>query len=327
MPSSTLTLFGNLVNSGTLDGAPGTLVLSGAGKTITGGFTVDELIITGGYQLLSGNLTVNSNVEVTSTGSFNAGTSTITLNGDVINSGTYSTNGITNLTGNQIQHIQLNNAIISSAAGVFNFNGTIEPVFNSTFAPTLATVNINNTAGITPSQPWTVGVAMNIASGSTFNAGPFTHTFAGNFTNGGTLNSTGTIRFSPTTSVNVTLGNNFNSTGNVIFGGTGTISLVDKTPAFNSVEINNTNASGVTAGSAWTVTNELVIGPGAVLLGGTGLTHTISGGWTNNGVFTGQTSTVIFDGNSGTDELKGIGVNNFNAITFASGASYVRQGR
>lgn len=321
-PATTLSLYGNLVNNGTIDASSGAIILAGTGKTISGGFTVNELIVSGSYDLLSGNLTIDQNVDVTTTGDFDAGNSTITINGDVTNSGTYTTNGITNLSGNQVQHIQLNNAIISSAAGVFNFNGTIEPVFNSTFAPTLATVNINNTAGITPSQPWTVVVAMNIASGSTFNAGPFTHTFVGNFTNNGTLNSSGTIQFNPSSSVNVTLGNNFNSTGTVIFGGAGTINLVDNTPAFHSVEINNTNGSGVTAASAWTVSNELVIGPGATLKGGTGLTHTISGGWTNNGLFTGQTSTIILNGSGGADELKGIGVNDFSSITFASGAIY-----
>lgn len=321
-PTTTLNLYGNLINNGSFDAASGAIILAGAGKTITGGFTANELIVSGSYELLSGNLTIDQNVEVTSTGDFDAGSSTITINGDVTNSGVYKTNGITNLSGNKVQYVQLNNAIISSATGVLNFNGTIEPIFNSTFAPTLATVNINNTAGITPSQPWTVLVAMNIIGGSSFNAGPFTHIFSGNFSNSGTLNSSGSILFTPSSPANVTLGNNFNTSGNVVFGGTGVINLVDNTPTFQSVEVTNTNAGGLTPASNWTVSNNIVIGPGAELKGGSGLTHTISGGWTNNGMFTGQTSIVIFDGNSAPNELKGIGVNNFNSVTFESGSDY-----
>lgn len=321
-PATTLTLQGNLINNGTFDTALGSLVLEGTNKTITGGFVANDLIISGSYDVLSGNIEVNDRVEVTATGDFDAGSSTVTLRGDVINNGNYSTDGITIFTGNQIQVIQLNNAINSSATGVVNFNGTVEPEFNSTAAPVLATVNINNTAAIVPSQPWTVLVAMNISSGSTFNGGPLNHRFSGNFNNAGIYNSSGTTTFNPSGSVNVVLGNNFNSTGVVDFGGTGTLNLTDNTPTFHSVNITNTNAAGVTAGSDWIVTQDLFIGPGAEFHGGSGTTHTISGGWTNNGVFSGGTSAVVFNSSTGFDEIGGIGINNFNNITFASGAQF-----
>ncbi len=45
------------------------------------------------------------------------------------------------------------------------------PVLNSTSTPTYATLNINNTGGVTASVGWIVGIAFNIGSGATFNGG------------------------------------------------------------------------------------------------------------------------------------------------------------
>ncbi len=317
IPTTTLSLFGSIVNSGTLDGTPGTIVLNGTGETITGGFTVKELIVNGEYNVVSGNITIDDNMEVTATGDFDAGATTVTAHGDLTNSGIIFSSGITTFTGLKLQTIQLNAAISSTSTGVVNFNGTIAPILNSTSSPSLATVNINNTASINPSQPWTVAVLMNVAAGATWNGGALNHFMNGNFTNNGTVTSDGTITFGPTLfPVSISLGNNFVTTGNVIFGGTMAITLVDNTPNFTSVEINNTNAASVTAATDWIVSQDLTIGPGAEFKGGTALTHRVSGSWTNNGTFTGGTSGVVFDSNVGTDQITGGGVNNFYDITF-----------
>ncbi|MGE0590682.1 MAG: T9SS type A sorting domain-containing protein, partial [Cyclobacteriaceae bacterium] len=321
-PATTLILQGSLINNGTFDSDLGSLVLEGTNETITGGFIANDLIISGSYDVLSGNIEVVDRVEVTSTGDFDAGSSTVTLHGDVTNNGNYSTDGITIFSGTQTQVIQLNNAINSSATGVVNFNGTVAPEFNSTAAPILATVNINNTAAIVPSQPWTVLVAMNIASGSTFSGGSLNHNFGGNFNNAGTFNSSGKTTFNPSGSVNVVLGNNFNNTGVVDFSGTGVLNLTDNTPTFQSVSITNTNGAGIIAGSDWVVNQNVFIGPGAELHGGSGTSHAVSGGWTNNGLYTGETSSVIFNSAAGIHEIGGTGINNFNNITFASGAQF-----
>jgi hypothetical protein len=324
LPTSTLNLGGNLSNSGTLDASPGTLILNGTGKTISGGFTAKELIVNGEYNVVSGNHTINDNIEISTTGDLDLGTTTITVHGNMTNSGILFSGGIATFSGLQPQTIQLNNAISSTSTGVVNFNGTVAPILNSTSSPTLSTVNINNTASIVPSQPWVVGVAMTIASGATWDAGPFDHVMGGNFTNNGTVTSTGKITFNPNPpfpSVTVTLGNNFTTTGTVDFSGTVPIILVDNTPTFNFVSITNTDASGITAATNWMVSQNLFIGPGSVFNGGTGLTHNVSGNWTNNGIFTGATSTIIFDSNAGTDEITGAGLNNFYNVTFDPGTS------
>lgn len=325
LPTSTLTLSGNMVNNGTLDATPGSLILGGTTKTLSGnGFTSKELIVTGSYttSISSGSLIINNNFDVLAGASFDVGSTTATVHGNLTNSGTLTLNGIATFSGLQAQTIQLNSPVTSGPSGVVNFNGTVAPIFNSTATPTLATVNINNTASINPSQPWTVAVLMNVAAGATWNGGALDHNINGSFTNNGTVTSNATITFGATglPAVTINLGNNFVTTGNVVFGGTAAITLVDNTPNFASVRITNTNAVGVTAATNWMVSQDLFIGLGAELKGGTGLTHRISGEWTNNGTFTGGTSTVIFDSNSGLDELKGGGTNNFYNLTFDAGA-------
>lgn len=323
LPSSTLALSGNIINNGTLDGTPGTLILNGTAKTITGNnWTVKELIVNGEYNIISGNMTINDNIDVSVTGDFDVNGTTTTVHGNLTNSGILFSSGITTFTGTKVQTIQLNAAISSTSTGVVNFNGTIEPIFNSTSSPVLATVNINNTAPINPSQPWTVSVFMNVAAGSTWNGGALNHTMGGHFVNNGTFTSDGTITFNPTApfpSVNVTLGNNFITTGTVDFGGTVPINLVDNTPAFNNVSITNTSASGITAATDWIVAQDVFIGGGAEFKGGTALTHRVSGEWVNNGTFTGGTSHLVFDSNVGTDNITGGGTNNFYDITFDAG--------
>ncbi len=83
-----------------------------------------------------------------------------TVNADLINSGSLTSVGTTTFTGTQAQTIQLVNAITSTnSQGIINFNGTVSPILNSNSMPTYATVNINNTGGITASVDWKVIIA------------------------------------------------------------------------------------------------------------------------------------------------------------------------
>ncbi len=319
-PASTLTVLGNIVSNGTFNTTNSTLILNGTSKTISGTITYNNVVVNGSYDLISGNATFNGSLQVGATGDFDLGGATVVSNGDLTNSGVLASSGVVTFSGTQVQTLQLINSVSSTSTGVINFNGTVSPVLNSNSSPVFATVNINNTSPIMPSQPWTVGVAMNIAAASTWTAGPFNHLILGNFSNAGTVTSSGTISFSPSTTANITLGNNFSSTGKIVFGGTGQINLSDNNQTFSSVDVLNTHASGITPATGWTLTDDLLIGPGATLKGGA-LTHTIGGGWTNNGTFAGNTSTVIFTSTAGVDELSGGGVNNFNHITFAAGSN------
>ncbi len=313
-PSTTLTLGGDFTVNGSFNHGSGAVILSGSGN-VNGNITYNDLVVSGTYVFQSGSATAEGDVVVSATGNLNTGTTPVTSDSDFTNSGVVTINGPVTFTGTKVQSIRLLNSINSGAGGVVNFNGTVSPVLNSTTSPQFATVNVNNTAPIIASQPWLVVLAMNVASGATWNGGPLEHTILGNFDNDGTVESSGRLRFAPTSSVTVDLGAGFNSSNEVEFGGSGLITLVDHTPAFESVIITNTNAAGLSAASDWSVSSDVTIGPGATFKGGSS-SHTVSGQWTNNGTFDGETSTVTFNSTSGSDAINGAGDSEFFNIVF-----------
>ncbi len=323
--SKNITLYGNFTNSGTYTPSNSTLILNGVSKTFTGNTTLYNLsVIIGSVSVATGSISLAGDLLVDTTGSLNFGSSSISLDGDLTNKGTLISNGIATFTGTRVQTLQLNNSLISSSTGVVNFNGTVAPVSNSTSAPTFATVNINNTGGVSPTTPWTVYFACNIGPGAIFNAGALTHTFYGNFINNGSVVSNGELKFLPqapfSSGASITLdgAGSFTSTGKVEFGGTETISIVDNNPVFNLVYVTNVSTSGVTPPNSWSIPQELYIGPGATFNGGNSISHIISGNLTNNGILNGQSSTIEFSGNP--VAISGTGISTFYNLTILSGA-------
>ncbi|HTF03573.1 MAG TPA: T9SS type A sorting domain-containing protein, partial [Bacteroidia bacterium] len=324
--SSTTTLDGNFVINGTYTPGTSTLKLNGTSKTVTGNSTLHTLVVSGSYVVSSGTTNMSGDLIVQTGGSLNFGTNASSLDGDFTVNGSLTSNGVATFTGTRVQTLQIVNAIISASTGVINFNGTVAPILNSNTSPTFATVNINNTAGISPSVPWTVYFACNIAAGASFHGGSLTHTFYGNFINNGTVTSSGELRFVPTTpfSAAATIqldGISFVSTGKVTFGGTSPITIVNTAPGLNIVAVTNTAAAGVTAPSGWTIDDELQIGNGATFHAGSGITHTIMRSISNNGTLDGQTSTVVFADTSAV--INGLGTNNFYNLTIASTSDLV----
>jgi fibronectin-binding autotransporter adhesin len=318
---NSVNLYGNFINSGTYTPGTSTMLLNGVSKTITGSTTFNDLsVVAGSYTVSSGTTSVTGDLYVESTGSLNFGSNTVILDGDLTNKGTLVSSGTATFTGTRVQTFQLLNALTSSSTGIVNFNGTVSPVVNSTSAPTFATLNINNTAGVTPSVPWSVFVAFNVASGAIFDGGPLTHTFYGNFTNNGTVLSSGKLKFTPgapfSASATITLdGVSFNSTGEVEFAGTGPITILQNSPILNVVNITNSHSSGITAPGSWLIADELRISSSSIFNAGTS-THVISGTMLNNGMLNGQTSTISFDGSQA--EINGLGTYNFNNLKIAS---------
>lgn len=326
-----ITLNGNMVHNGTFNPSSSTLILTGNTKTISGtsGLTLNNFTVSGGIYTISNPVfTMTGNVFIDVAPSFvNCGNATITIDGDFTNKGSVASSGVLNFSGTRLQTISLIGALVSSSTGIVNFNGNVVPVLNSTSSPSFYTVNINNTGGaITPSQPWTVVVACNVASGAAIDFGSLTHTFLGNFTNNGTVTSDGKLKFTPLGSPfpaagAITLqasGASFTSTNEVEFGGTGVITVAGVAPTVSNVTITNTNAAGITPSTDWTISQELFIGTGAEFKGGTSLNHTITGNLVNNGTLTGGTSTITFDGVG--SSIEGIGTTNFNNLTISTGA-------
>ncbi|MFI5203213.1 MAG: hypothetical protein ACHQF2_01865, partial [Flavobacteriales bacterium] len=323
--STTITLSGNFTNNGTFTPSGSALILTGTSKLFTGNTTLYDLSVIGGsYTVSSGTISMEGDFYVDTLSSFNFGSNNVSLDGDLTNKGSLTSNGTATFTGTRVQTLQLLNAITSSSTGIINFNGTVAPVLNSSSSPTFATVNINNTSGVAPSVPWTVYFACTIAAASTFDGGALTHTFYGNFTNNGTVTSSGELRFTPTmpfsAGATITLdGVAFTSTGRVTFGGSSSITLLNSNPYLNEVYITNINAAGVTPPGNWTINSELYIGPGSTFKGGTALSHTLIQNLTNNGTLDGQTSTISFAGNPAT--MNGTGTTTFYNLTLAPASS------
>lgn len=292
--SNTVTLYGNWVNNGTFTPSTGTLVCAGASKNLTGATTFNNVTVTGSYTILN-DLVFNGLLNITNTGSFTAG-STIhtTLNADLINSGVLYSLGTTTYTGNVVQTLRLVNAITTVALTV-NFNGTVPPVLNSTSAPQFGYLNINNTGGINPSVGWTILYSLSVGSGASFNGGLSTHNILGAVTNNGTITSSGTLNFAPSSAATVNLGTVFSSTGTVVFGGAGAMTLAGTPGSFHNLVVANLNATGVTPSSAWNITNNLTVNAGATLNAGS-FNHTVGGNLSDSGTINGNTSTFTMNG-------------------------------
>lgn len=298
--SQTLTLNGNWINNGTFTPSTGTIVLPGAGKTISGNTTFNHVTVSGSYTGLS-DATFNGLLEITQTGSLSsAATIHTTFNGDFTNSGTVSALGTTTFTGNVVQRISFINAASTVALRVI-LNGSVSPVVNSTAAPQFGFITINNTGGINPSVGWTVLYSMTIGSGAAFNGGSSTHNFLGTVTNNGTITSSGILNFVPASATAVSLGSNFSSTGTVNFGGAGALTLAGTPVAFRNLTISNTNGAGITPSSDWNITNNFTINSGSILNAGS-YSYSVGGNLSNNGTIDSGTSTFVLNG-TGTQEV------------------------
>ncbi|MBW8687426.1 T9SS type A sorting domain-containing protein [Chitinophaga rhizophila] len=287
--ANTINLFGNWNNSGTYTPASSTVTLNGSNKTITGNTTFNRLTAYGSYIVNGSDITYNGLLTIANGGSYNGGSGTAIVNGDLTNNGSLTSNGVTTFTGTTLQTIRFVNALVSNSSGVINFNGTVPPVLNSTSTPTYATLNINNTGGVSASVGWIVQIAFNISNGATFNGGISTHNVFGSFTNNGTVTSSGTMNFTPTAPQTVRLtGTAFTSTGTVQFGGSGALSVTGAPTALNNVLI--TNTTGVTPSANWLVNGDFMIANNAIFNAGS-YTYTIAGDLESNGTLNGGTST------------------------------------
>jgi fibronectin-binding autotransporter adhesin len=294
--SFSINLAGNWTNNGTFIPGTSTLLLNGTGKTISGNTVFNKVTVSGSYSVSNYDITFNGALNVTSTGSYTAGSGLATLNSDLTNSGILTSAGTTTFSGTVLQTIRLINAIGSTSTGVVNFNGSVAPEFNSTSKPAFYNVNINNIAGINPSKDWLILGNMTIGAGASFNGGILNHIIKGNFTNNGTLMSTGTIDFEPAGAVTLKLaGTNFTSSGVVIFGGSAPIVVTGSPTSLYDVRIANTNMAGVSPASGWNITHDFIINNGAIFNAGS-YSYTVSGDILSNGPLIGNSSTFTMNG-------------------------------
>lgn len=295
----TISLAGNWTNNGTFTPTTGTILLNGVAKTITGNTTFNHVTVSGSYSVAGSNISYNGNFEVVLGASFAAGSGIATVNANLTNRGSLTSIGTTIFSGTVVQTLRLINALASSSDGVVNFNGTVAPVLNSTSAPQFATLNINNTTGISPSIGWTVFVAMNVNSGAKFYGGTTTHNIYGSFTNAGTVTSTGRLNFIPFSAKTINFGSSgFSSTGIVNFGGAGQITLAGTPGALRNIIISNTNSAGVTPSSNWIIDSTLSISSNSIF-NASSYAYTVGGNIQSDGRLNGSTSTFTMSSTNG----------------------------
>jgi len=319
--SQVLTIGGNWINKGSFTPSTGTILLTGTSKVISGNTTFDNLKVLGSYTILN-DVVFNGLLDITSGGSISGGpTVHTTLNGDLINSGVLYSLGTTTFSGNVLQTLSLINAVNTVAITV-NFNGSVSPVLNSTSVPQFGFLNINNTGGINPSVGWNILYALNVGSGAFFNGGPSIHNLQGSLTNNGTITSTGTINFTPSSTSTLNLGSNFSSTGLVNFGGTAASTVTGGPAWFKDVLISNTNAVGIGPSAGWSISNNLTINAGSVFNSGS-YTHLLGGNLLNDGTLNSGTSVIKLNGHHTQDirsgnSLYGLVINKDSGITTLS---------
>ncbi len=323
--SNTITLYGNFQNDGTFLPQTSTVVCAGAGKTVSGSTTFNKMNISGTYTFLS-DLTLNDKLTITNAGGMTAGsTISMTLNGDLLNTGDVYFLGNVIFTGNAPQTLSLINAVRTVAVTV-TFNGTVPPLMVSTSAPQFGFLNVNNTGGVNPSVGWTVLYGMTVGAGASFNGGISSHTINGYLTNNGTITSTGTISFLPSTPAIVNFGSNFSSTGRATFGGAGAITILGSPVSFANVTVSNTNVSGITPSSDWIVTKVFRINSGSTF-NASNYNYTVGGNIMVNGTLNKGTSNFILNGSVIQDIFSTSAFNNltvnktFDSTTISSNIS------
>ncbi len=275
--ANTLTIGGGFTNSGTLTGGASSKITfnsTTSGATLPA-ITLNTLTVSStGQTIALGGDVLATNVSITS-GTLSIGANTLTLDGTISNSGTFTGGATSNVVigtsavGLSLPAVTLNNLTVnastSSAGGAVTVNGTI----------TL------NTGTFNPANLLTLGTGANIV------------------VVGGTLSGVPTFG----TSVNVTYSGSGNNTADY------------ELPSSSTVLNNITFAKSggiVSLNHSITVNGTLTITSGSLNSAGFGIDA--KGDWVNNSTYTASSNTVTFSG-TGTQTLSGSSSPTFYGLT------------
>ncbi|MEI8272782.1 MAG: hypothetical protein WCG08_09175, partial [Paludibacter sp.] len=279
---SSYSIAGNLTNNATtFTGNTGVHTFSGSSKTLSGStaISIPNTTISGSYTI-NGTLTVST--ALSGTGSIIQGT------GSILNIG--GTSGITTLTAttnvNTVNYTGATQTVHSNNYSSLTLSGSAAKTLQSGTTSILSNFSLSGTATATAVTGLTIGANVNIGSGTTFIGGAYTHNIAGNWTKTGTFTATGsTINFNGTSAQSIGT-SNFN---HLIFSASGTATATGALSIVGNLSI----SSNFSAGS---------------------YTHSLQGNWTNNGTFTGNTSTISLTG-AGAQTIAGTNPTTFYNVT------------
>ncbi len=308
----------------TVNNGAGTTTWTGTSNpTISGALSIgaSTTYTVGAYTLaVTGTTTISGTLTVNST------TGTKTFGNIVINTG-----GLLNFSANEAVAINGNLQIdgtgsITSGTGTWTFqksggSGTISgtitsvsitnPTFTTTYTNSIATLTVGT---LTPTAVVTNNGTITV----------ITSLAAGSFTNG--TNATLNLNFTGAPAVTTLTATASGNTVNYGFGGTQTVKgttysnltlSVSGAKTMTGVTTINGNltlsgTASATAASSMTIGGNISIGTGTTFNGGTGLSHSVAGNWSNSGTFTAGTGTVNFNG---TTAILGSSTNSFNNVT------------
>jgi hypothetical protein len=230
------TFRGGIVNNGTFTGGTaGTYLFDTNSQSLTGTFTLPSVTVTGGAVVLTNNNTLTVNTALGGTGRITQGA------GATLNIGGTST--ITNMTataaGNTVNFTAASPQTINSVPFVnLGLSGSGLKSFQAGTTSIAGNLSIGGTASATAAAGMDINGSVTIASGTTFTAGSFTHQVAGDWTNNGTFNSSGSTIVFDGGSQTIGGATNPGVFNNLTTAGTGIKTLGVQTIASDAISIN-----------------------------------------------------------------------------------------
>lgn len=343
--NGTLNVGGNFGNGATFTASTGTVVYSGSVNQDVGSYAYYNLTLSGSgtTKAATGGMTVDGTFTNGAGVTFDAGSFTHNLGGNLSNSGTFVPGSSTfNFDGTANQTItgatDFNNLTFANTGagttvnvGAFVHNVQGNFTNNGTFRHGTGTIVFNGAANqtITGATTFNNLTFANSGASTTVSAGAFTHNIQGNFSNNGTFApSTGTIVFNGAANQTITGATTFN---NLTFANTGVGAVVDAGASSHNVRGNFSN-NGTFSPSTGTIVfngtaNQTITGAttfnnltfantgGGTTVNMGAFAHNIQGNFTNNGTFNPGTGTIVFNG---TANQIITGATTFNHLTFAN---------
>ncbi|HEY8188006.1 MAG TPA: carboxypeptidase regulatory-like domain-containing protein, partial [Pyrinomonadaceae bacterium] len=280
--------------------------------------TVGNLIIdsSAGSATLGANLTISGNL-IVNTGTFNlqnftanrsAGGGTLTVvNGATLKIGgtnAFPTNYSTHTLGavSTVEYGGTNQTVTNESYGNLTLSGSGTKTMPAAPMAIASNLSTSGTNSATAGAAITISGNVTLGSGTTFNAGSFTHNVAGDWTNNGAI-------FGP-------------STGTVNFNSSAVAQAINGTASsqtFNNITVNKAAQTLSVGGNTTTLTlnGNLLISTGGFTAPAT---LNIAGNFTNDGVFNHNGGTATFNSGTGAQTIGGSNPTTFNALSINNGA-------
>ena len=313
--TNSLSISGNLNNSGTLSGTSSTIAFTGAAQTITSSaLTFFNLTLSGtGAKTFTNGPTVN--------GTLTMGGSTATMS---ISSGSLTYGTSAGLLYNKTTAFTATSTEFkSTGTGGITIGGTGAITQQSSSVTLSNTVLTINSGAIfkfyTGNSTRNFTTGSNVNNNGTLNFGSKTVTFNADLTNTGTINgSAGTIIFAGNFS---NTGSFTGNSGPITISGTGTQSIGGFTTT-GSLTINKTGGTATFTGPVNGANLSLTGSTGTLNLGN-GLTHTFTGTWasSNGTTLNGGSSTINFTSSTVSGTISGTFTPSTGTVGFTASAA------